>query len=116
MVAGSAQSESWMGRQGRHFALDLAQLENGVRRELLWYGGPSTPEISGGVVAKYSDGSPAITQIQSGQGFLIVSGFHPGATAAILASLGLRRDAYDHDFAWTLLKAAITGQKLKALQ
>ncbi len=100
---------------GKPFALDEAQFADGTRRKLLWYGGPVTPEIPGGVIARYSDGSPAISQMQSGKGFVIISGLHPAATKSILDWLGIRdQEAIAPEFAWELLRAVIQGKALSA--
>ena len=67
-------------------AMTLASFPDGTHRDILWYGGPTTPNIPGGVVAKYPDGEPMITQAWSGNGFVMLSAVHPSVTGA---SLGL---------------------------
>ena len=56
----------------------------------IWYGtGPGDPGHPGGVVARYPDGNPAITELWSGNGFVVLWGVHPTATASTLSSLGV---------------------------
>lgn len=104
---------NYLSLQGAHYALDNSIFPDGSQRKLLWYGGPVTLDLPGTVVAKYSDGTPAISQIKSGQGLVIMSGLHPAATKSILYYVGLYdREAIDPDFAWALLEAVITQKKL----
>jgi glutamine amidotransferase-like uncharacterized protein len=115
LVDGPVQKENYLAKRGDHFAMTLAMFPDGSRHDLLWYGGPITPEIPGGVVARYPDGTPAITQIQSGSGFVIVSGLHPAATPEVLLDLGLTdTDGPDYELAWRLLEAALSHQPLPA--
>ena len=115
IVDGPLEQETSLGKQGKEFAIDRAEFPDGSRRNLLWYGGPITPDLPGGVVAKYADGTPAISQMWSKQGFVIVSGLHPAVNTAILGVLGLTdNEAIDPEFAWKLLDAGIRGIPLPA--
>jgi glutamine amidotransferase-like uncharacterized protein len=115
VVDGPIQSPNYLSKQGLEFAIVRAQFPGGRERELLWYGGPITPDLPNGVIAKYPDGTPAITQIHSGNGFVIVSGLHPTATGPILDVLGLSApEAIAPDFAWALLDSAIRQKELPA--
>ena len=115
IVDGPVLEPNYLSKEGRHFALSKASFPDGTQRDLLWYGGPITPNVAGGVIAKYPDGSPAISQIWSGKGLVMVSGLHPTATQAILEVLGLiNRDAIAPDFAWKMLDGVIHRKPLAA--
>ncbi len=115
VVEGPLQEFSFLEKTGQHWALDRITLPGHATRELLWYGGPATPETPGGVVARYSDGKPAISQLHSGNGFVIVSGVHPAATQAVLEALGLRSsEAVYPEFAWQLFEAGLKQAPMPA--
>lgn len=115
VVSGPLLNITSLEKQGLHYSLDKSIFPDGSRKNLLWYGGPITPDIPGGVIAKYSDGTPAISQIRSGRGMVIISGLHPAATRSILRSINLEdREAIDPVFTWDLLKATINGTSLPA--
>jgi hypothetical protein len=104
-----------MSKQGLTLAMLSSSFPGGRHRDLLWYGGPITPEIPGGVLARYPDGTPAITQILSGNGFVIISGLHPALPRESITALGLEdSDGSDEDFAWQLLEAMIQKRPLQA--
>jgi glutamine amidotransferase-like uncharacterized protein len=112
-VSGPIQQETIYHKQGKEFAIVDASLADGTKRDLLWYGGPITPNVSGGVIARYPDGNPAITEMWSGQGLVIVSGLHPAATQGVFATLGVTsRNGVSFDLAWKLLDAGIRQQPL----
>jgi hypothetical protein len=101
--------------QGLEYTIVKATFPDGSERDLLWYGGPITPDIPGGVIAKYPDGNPAITQIWSGKGLVIISGLHPTVTKPILRVLGLfDSTAVDPELTWKILYAVIHGVTLPA--
>lgn len=113
LVNGPVQELTALARQGREFAIAQALFPGGNKRNLLWYGGPITPDIPRGVVAKYPDGTPAISQLHSGKGFVVISGLHPAATLGVLNVLGLQeREAIAPEFAWQLLEAVIAQKEL----
>ena len=115
IVDGPIQKPNYLSEEGREFAISRAIFPGGKRRDLLWYGGPVTPELPGGVIVRYADWSPAVTQINSGQGYVIVSGLHPAATEPILNALGINDpEAIDPEFAWQLLDAGIRRSPLPA--
>jgi len=115
VVAGPIQQQNYLYKEGREFAIAKASFPDGTHRDLLWYGGPITPDIPGGVLAKYPDGTPAITQINSGEGLVIVAGLHPTANLAILNVLGLSDpEAIAPDYAWKLIAAGIHHTPLPA--
>ena len=115
IVDGPLESLSYLAKQGKEFAISRASFPDKTQRDLLWYGGPTTPDVPGGVIAKYPDGTPAISQLWSHQGFVIVSGLHPAANAGILNVLGINdAEAIAPEFAWSLLNAGIHAVPLPA--
>jgi glutamine amidotransferase-like uncharacterized protein len=101
--------------QGQDLAMTLAKFPDGSTKDLLYYGGPVTPNIPGGVVAQYPNGDPMITQVRSGSGFVMMVGTHPTASTSTLSSLGLSSsDGAHQDYAWTLINAALHEQPLPA--
>jgi len=93
-------------------AVPVVSFADGTRRNLMWYDGPYTPEWSGGVVARYPDGKPAISQTWTGKGFVIVSGPHPEAPASWQYDSGKDPDGLDHDIAAKLIRAAMNRTPL----
>jgi hypothetical protein len=83
---------------------------DGASIELLWYGGPITPNT--GVIAKYPTGDPAISEMWSGAGFVVLSGIHPTASQAILDALGVSPATPDTALAVQLMNAALHQQTL----
>jgi glutamine amidotransferase-like uncharacterized protein len=113
LIDGPLLTENYLEKEGFEFKIVPAEFPGGSKRNLLWYGGPITPEISGGVVARYPDGTPAITQVHSGLGFLTLSGLHPTATPGILSVLGFSDlSAVAPDFTWALLDSSMSQQPL----
>jgi hypothetical protein len=81
---------------------------------MIWWDGPATPAWSGGVIARYPDGKPAISQTRTGLGFVIVSGPHPEAPASWQWDSGTDPDGVDHDIAAKLIRAAMNKTPLPA--
>jgi glutamine amidotransferase-like uncharacterized protein len=102
----------YLENQGISYTMTMESFADGTQRSILWAGGPVTPNISGGVIAKYSTGDPAMTESMEGNGFVIVSGVHPAAPLADIRSLGATSD--DYDIAWELIQAALTRSPLPA--
>lgn len=94
----------WPGTSA-DYEMQLESFPGGSSVNLLWYGGPITP--NSGVIAKYPTGDPAISEMWSGNGFVVLSGVHPTATQAILDSLGVTPDTPDTTLAWQLMYAAL---------
>jgi hypothetical protein len=93
--------------------LDNAEFADGSIRRLLWYGGPITPDLPSSVVARYSDHTPAISQIHSGKGVVVISGLHPAVNKDILARVGIfEKDAIAPEYAWELLEAVLDHKLL----
>lgn len=115
VVEGPILDYYYLENQGTSVAMTLASFPDGSTKDLLWYGGPVTPDVPGGVIAKYPDGSPMITQVWSGKGLAVLVGTHPTANQATLSALGVSSsDGTHQDFAWTLIRAAMLGQTLPA--
>lgn len=96
-------------------AMTMETFADGSQRDLVWYGGPVTPNIQGGVIAKYPNGDPAMTEVWSGQGFVILSAVHPTAPQSVRDAFGLNdSDGLDLDLAWRLLEAALHQKPLLA--
>lgn len=115
VVDGPVMDYYYLENQGTSMAMTMATFADGSKRDLLWYGGPVTPNTPGGVIAKYPNGDPAITQIWSGKGFVIVSGPHPAAPRSVSSSSGLKdSDGEDFDLTWTLLSAVLQQKPLQA--
>lgn len=113
LVNGPYLTPAHLAQSGQSVVLDSALFPDGSTQELLWYGGPETPFFPGGVIAQYSDQTPAITQIQSEQGLVVISGLHPSITPWTLNQLNLRPQSKSApEFTWRLLKAALNDRKL----
>ena len=94
----------------QNYEMTLESFPDGSTQNILWYGGPVTPNT--GVVAKYPTGEPAISEIWSGNGLVIIGGLHPDLSQASLASLGISPDTSSQDTALKILDAALNRQPL----
>jgi glutamine amidotransferase-like uncharacterized protein len=92
------------------YELTLESFPDGSTQNILWYGGPVTP--STGVIAKYPTGDPAISEMWSGNGFVIIAGVHPDLSSSSLDSLGVSPDTNAQSTAWKIFNAAITQTAL----
>ena len=92
------------------YEMTAQSFPNGSTQEILWYGGPITPNT--GVVAKYPTGDPSISEMWSGNGYVILSGGHPTVPQSVLDSLGVTPDAPDQTLAWQLMNAALHQQPM----
>lgn len=80
---------------------------SGSTRDLVWWGGPYLWSTAGTVIARYPDGSAAITQADAGKGFVVLSGLHPEAPQDWRTGAGLvDSDGLDLDVAWSLIQSA----------
>jgi glutamine amidotransferase-like uncharacterized protein len=115
VVNGPVLDYYYLENQGTDIAMTEETFANGTQADILWYGGPVTPNVPGGVIAKYPDGNPAISEMWSGKGFVVLSAVHPTATPAILDALGMSStDGTHEDIAWNLMNAALHQQPLPA--
>jgi glutamine amidotransferase-like uncharacterized protein len=73
------------------------------------------PQLSGwgAVVARYPDGTPAVTEGKCGGGFVLLAGIHPEAPASWRRGLVFNTPANaDNAYAATLIHASLTGELL----
>ncbi len=115
-VAEGAVLPSWFpnGNTSLTAAVVPVTFSDGSQRQLVWWGGPSTPEWSRGVVARYSNGIPAISQTRSGKGFVVISGPHPEAPQSWRATAGTDSDGLDYELAKSMIQAALAQAPLAA--
>jgi hypothetical protein len=64
------------------------------------------------VIAKYPTGEPAISEMWSGNGLVIIAGLHPDVSQTTLDALGVTPDTPVQDTAWNILSAALTRTPL----
>ena len=95
-------------------AIPKISFADGTSRYIIWWDGPSTPEYSHGVVARYPNGKPAISETWTGKGFVIVSGPHPEAPSSWWWDTGTDPDGVDHDIAKKLISATLNRTPLPA--
>lgn len=88
----------------------------GTQRYLVWYGGPSTPEWKNGVVARYANGKPAISQTWSNKGFVVVSGPHPEAPQGWRNTAGNDPDGLDYAIMEDLVRATLERKPMPTYQ
>jgi glutamine amidotransferase-like uncharacterized protein len=106
VVNGPVLDYYYLENQGTDIAMTLETFADGTTADILWYGGPVTPNT--GVIAKYPDGNPAISEMWSGKGYVILSGVHPTATQAILSAVGMTStDGVHLDLTWKLFNAVL---------
>lgn len=97
-----------------------ADTRRGVHKAAVAISGPGTatheeywedgPELAGwgAVVARYPDGTPAVTEGMSGRGWVILAGVHPEAPATWRRGLAFSTPVeVDHAYAATLIDAAL---------
>ncbi len=115
IVNGPVPDYYFLEDQGIDISMTLHSFPDGTTQDILWYGGPVTPDGPGVVIAKYPNGNPAISQIWAGKGLVLLSGGHPTASQATLAALGVTSsDGIHQELAWKLVNAAIQGHPLLA--
>jgi glutamine amidotransferase-like uncharacterized protein len=86
------------------------------KRDMVWYGGPALPEIPGGVMARYKDGTPAMVQTWAGHGFVVLTSPHPEAPQIWRDQHSLSdSDGLDWDLAFNLIEASLKQQPLPTL-
>lgn len=88
----------------------LESYPDGTTENILWYGGPVTPAT--GVIARYPTGDPAISEMWSGNGLVLIGGVHPDLSQGSLDALGVSPDTPAQDIAWKIFQAALTQQPL----
>lgn len=114
IAPGSVLSVYWPGGNSNLTAAMVpVTLASGTTRQLVWWGGPSTPEWTpeqgGSVLGRYATGEPAISQIRSGAGQVIISGPHPEAPQGWRATAGNDPDGLDQFIAAAMMDSARTA-------
>jgi glutamine amidotransferase-like uncharacterized protein len=101
--------ESDFERSGEtDIAMTLETFADGSTRDLVWYGGPVVTSGANSVIAKYPNGDAAISQMWSGNGWVILSAVHPTAPQSVRDTYALDdADGTDLDLAWKLVDAAV---------
>ena len=85
------------------------RLSSGANYDVYWQDGPQLTGW-GYVVAKYPDGTAAITEGKYGNGFAILSGVHPEAPASWRYGMPFKTPlSVDLAYASTLVRAALAG-------
>ncbi len=97
----------------------------GVRRAAVPIAGAGTPTLVqywedgpqltgwGAVVARYPDGTPAVVQGKSGEGWIVLAGIHPEAPESWRGGMAFDTPArVDHEYALTLVRSALDGRPL----
>ncbi|MFZ9595819.1 MAG: hypothetical protein ACO3A2_07035, partial [Bdellovibrionia bacterium] len=104
--------------EGIEYAMVGLRFANSSVRSVLWWGGPSLPEVPHGVIARYEDtDQAAIIQADTGKGMIFLSGPHPEAPESWREKLGLHDpDGLDQDLAWQMIEAALSGTRLPTLK
>ena len=109
VVDGPVLDYYYLENQGVTTAITNLSLWDGSTLDVLWYGGPVTQNE--GVLARYPDGSPAISQLRSGAGLVSVTGGHPVVSQATLASLGFNlttaQVSQNQEFTFKLIESSI---------
>ncbi|MGK5088487.1 BPL-N domain-containing protein [Bdellovibrionota bacterium FG-2] len=113
LISHSILDYYFLENQGVSSAMVLTAWADGSTHDLVWYGGPVTPDGAGAVIAKYPDGNPAISQIWGKRGLVILSGPHPAAPDSTRTSMG-DSDGSDDDAAWELMNATLEQIPLTA--
>jgi glutamine amidotransferase-like uncharacterized protein len=113
VVDGAVENEyAGPGTTADYFSVVL-NFTSGGSENILWYGGPITPNT--GVLATYPTGDPAISQIWSGTGLVLIAGVHPDLSTSSLSSLGATPTTSAQDTAWKMFNAAITQVPITTL-
>jgi glutamine amidotransferase-like uncharacterized protein len=85
---------------------------NGTQLDQYWQDGPQFSGW-GQIVGKYPDGTPAIVEGKSGNGWIILCGVHPEAPASWRAGMTFTTSvAVDNAYAQTLVTNALNGTSL----
>ena len=97
----------------------------GVRKAAVAISGAGTPALDqywedgpqltgwGAVVGRYPDGTPAVVQGQSGDGWIILTGVHPEAPESWRGGMDFTTPAsVDHAYAVTLIRSALERRPL----
>jgi glutamine amidotransferase-like uncharacterized protein len=98
--------------KGIHKAAVEISNANSGSLDQYWQDGPQFSGW-GNIVAEYPNGTPAIVEGKSGQGWVILLGVHPEAPASWRVGMKFRTSvAVDNAYAGTLVNAALNGTSL----
>ena len=115
IVDGPVLDYYYLETQDQKIAMTLYTFADESTADILYYGGPVTPNVPGGIVAKYPNGDPSISEMWSGKGLVLIAGGHPTANAATLSALGVSSsDGTHQDVAWNMIEAGIKQKPLPA--
>ena len=98
--------------KGIHVESVLLSFPDGSPLDVYWQDGP---QLSGWgqVIARFPDGTPAITEGMSGNGFVVFTGVHLEAPASWRGSLDFTTpESVDLTYAGTIVQAAYSGTPL----
>jgi glutamine amidotransferase-like uncharacterized protein len=123
-LAGNVPVNGFNLTSGVQFKFYSAE-ERGIRKAALSISGAGTPTLEhywedgpeftgwGSVVGRYPDGTPAIVEGTSGNGWVILSGVHPEAPDSWRRGMAFATPASDdHRYAATLIDAALNRTTL----
>ncbi|HTU43073.1 MAG TPA: BPL-N domain-containing protein [Candidatus Aquilonibacter sp.] len=92
-------------------AVEVSQ-PNGTELDQYWQDGPQFTGW-GNIVGKYSNGTPAIVEGKSGNGWVILAGIHAEAPASWRIGMTFTTPVQtDNAYAYTLINAALNGTSL----
>jgi len=98
--------------KGIHKASVLISFPNDPKMDMYWQDGPQLSQW-GEIVSKYPDGTPAMVEGKSGNGWVILSGVHPEAPASWRTGMKFTTSvAADQTYAGTLITNALAGTSL----
>jgi glutamine amidotransferase-like uncharacterized protein len=98
--------------KGIHKEAVLLSFPNGSKMDMYWQDGPQFSGW-GQIVSKYPDGTPAMVEGKSGNGWVILAGVHPEAPASWRTGMSFTTSvATDVTYAGTLVTAAMNGTTL----
>jgi glutamine amidotransferase-like uncharacterized protein len=102
-----------------------AAVKRGIHKAAVPISGAGTPTLDqywedgpqftgwGEVVGTYPDGTPAVVEGKSGDGWVILSGVHPEAPESWRRGMRFRTPVSDdNEYAATLVRAALDGTRL----
>lgn len=110
-IAGPYLKQYYPNGQNPESAMISTKFASGETRQIVWWRGPILPELSGGVTARYPDGSPAFVGTWAGKGYVTLTGPHPEAPQSWFFGLS-DYDGLDYDIAWRTIESALSKRAL----
>ncbi len=116
-VAQGSVLDAWYPAGNVSAVADVVEVSfaDGASRGLVWWGGPATPEWSGtqgSVIARYTDGAPALSQREAGKGWVVIAGPHPEAPWSWRGTAGSDWDGLDFMIAERMILSALEHQAM----